>query len=149
MVFFTNTLSLAQSDPKTLAKVYIINNTQDVKSISVEALRDRINAKTNDFVLLDVRTYDERKKGRTILTRGEIHIPRGMLEIKAWGKIPKNKAVIVYCAKGSRGRLAAKTLADMGWHDITNLSGGIEAYYAMLNRDCGCDPQSLIDTPKM
>ncbi len=102
-----------------------------------------------DFILLDVRTFKEREGSKTILPTGEIHIPRGMLEIKAWNKIPKDQEIIVYCAKGSRGRMATKTLTDMGWDDVVNLSGGIKAYYELIDKDCGCDPQSIANTPKL
>jgi len=142
-------ISIADVSSKLLAKNYILKVTPNVESISPEELKIRISANEDDFVLLDVRTFKERNSSKTIFPRGEVHIPRGMLEIKAWHAVPKDKEIVVYCAKGSRGRLATQTLLDMGWEDVSNLSGGIEAYYKSLDSDCGCSEQSIINVPKM
>ncbi len=148
IVLLISGFSIADTNSKKLAKDYILKITPNVESISVAELRIRMNAE-DDFVLVDVRTFKERVNSKTILAKGEIHIPRGMLEIKSWNKIPKDKEIIVYCAKGSRGRLATQTLMDMGWNDVVNLSGGIEAYYQMLDKDCGCSADSITNVPKM
>lgn len=43
-------------------------------------------------------------------------------------KIPKDKKVMIYCAAGLRGYIAARILRQNGYHDVYNLSGGLKVY---------------------
>ena len=73
--------------------------------------------------LLDVRETEEWDAGHL---PGATHIPRGYLESRVDGAIPdRDQRVIVYCASGTRSALAAKTLADLGYSDVTSMTGGI------------------------
>ena len=35
---------------------------------------------------------------------------------------------MIYCASGGRSALAAKTLQDMGYSEVANLTGGFQAW---------------------
>lgn len=76
-----------------------------------------------DAILLDVRTAEEHQAGAI---PGSIHIPidslRGRLH-----ELPKDRAIIAYCAVGLRGYTASRILSQHGY-DVRNLSGGIETY---------------------
>ncbi len=82
-----------------------------------------------DVQLLDVRTAKEFKTG---------HLPNALQadftnkdefahRVKS---LDKNKPVYVYCLVGGRSNAAAKWLADNGFKDVTDLSGGINAWRA-------------------
>jgi sulfur-carrier protein adenylyltransferase/sulfurtransferase len=79
-------------------------------------------ARLADATFLDVRELDEFEQG-TI--PGAVFIPRGHLESKVENQIADHDApVVVYCAGGTRSAFAAKTLADLGYHDVVSMAGG-------------------------
>ncbi|HSH58546.1 MAG TPA: molybdopterin-synthase adenylyltransferase MoeB [Acidimicrobiales bacterium] len=77
-------------------------------------------------LVLDVREPDEYEQGAI---PGALHLPRGHLEGQVEGKVPdKSQPVIVHCASGFRSAFAAKTLQDLGYQDVVNLSGGFNRW---------------------
>ena len=87
----------------------------------------------NEITLIDVRDIRELWRDGTI--ENSIHIPRGMLEF--WldpnssyyqeNKIKDLKKMVFFCALGFRSALATKTLVDMGFKNVANVSGGFDA----------------------
>lgn len=64
-------------------------------------------------------------------------IPRGLLEYKAADELPdKDARIVVHCAVGGRGSLAAQSLQEMGYTNVANMDGGINAW-----RDQGYDTE--------
>lgn len=47
--------------------------------------------------------------------------------------LARERPVVVYCKGGARGRVAASYLADAGFQDVTNLSGGITRWRAEVD----------------
>ena len=104
---------------------------EEVKTISVEeAYKLSINDKCN---LIDIREKGELDKmGRV---ENSNHIPRGMLEF--WldpegpyfksGKLDMNKEMVLFCAGGLRSALAAKSLKEMGFENVSHIDGGFAA----------------------
>lgn len=94
-----------------------------VRITSLDALRARLDDKSRPQpVLVDVREKDEFRGG---YIPGAIHIPRGFLEMQAEQKLPDKKAeIIVYCAGGTRSAFAAKSLAELGYEDVTSANPG-------------------------
>jgi rhodanese-related sulfurtransferase len=87
-----------------------------------------------EAVLVDVRETEERQNGRVI--PGSIHAPRGLLEFKADPESPiyndafnPARRIILYSGNSGRSALAAKTLLDMGFSDVSTLAGGYEAWH--------------------
>jgi sulfur-carrier protein adenylyltransferase/sulfurtransferase len=79
-----------------------------------------------DIKLLDVREKNEWDEGHV---PGAVHVPRGYLELRVENTLPdKEKPILLYCAGGVRSTLAAKTLQDMGYKDVTALEGGFTAW---------------------
>ncbi len=75
--------------------------------------------------LLDVRTVDEYRQGHL---RGATLIPLSDLERRI-REVPRNRTVVVYCAVGSRSRMAAGLLARQGYGSVYNVSDGIVGWY--------------------
>ena len=38
------------------------------------------------------------------------------------------RRVIVYCSTGARSALAARSLQELGYHDVAHLDGGLDAW---------------------
>ncbi len=56
-------------------------------------------------------------------------IPRGLLEHEAEDQLPdKDARILVHCASGGRGALATKSLKEMGYTNVANMDGGINAW---------------------
>jgi molybdopterin/thiamine biosynthesis adenylyltransferase/rhodanese-related sulfurtransferase len=85
-------------------------------------------------VLIDVREKDEWMEG---FIPGAHWIPRGFLEQRIEDQVPeKGSAVVLYCAGGTRSALAARTLGELGYNNVTSLAGGFAAWKrAGLNFD--------------
>ena len=104
---------------------------EEVKTISTkEAYQLSVNNKSN---LIDIREKGELDKmGRV---ENSNHIPRGMLEF--WldpngpyfkeGKLDMNKEIVLFCAGGLRSALAAKSLKEMGFENVSHIDGGFAA----------------------
>ena len=81
-----------------------------------------------DIVLIDIRQKSERPI-MGLITKDDLHIPRGFLEIRAYGKVPdRNAEIVTYCGKGIRSAFATNTLANMGYKNVRNLKGGARAW---------------------
>ncbi len=85
-----------------------------------------------DALFVDVRERAEQSAGAIT---GAVAAPRGFLEFVADPASPMHnpalssgKRLIVYCASGGRSALAAKTLQDMGYAEVANLTGGFQAW---------------------
>ena len=104
-----------------------------IETISVADLDYHLEDK--EALLVDVRETVEREQEGTI--PGSIHAPRGLLEFKADPESPAyldalqtDRPIILFCGTGGRSALAAKTLLDMGYEDVSSLAGGYAAWRA-------------------
>jgi sulfur-carrier protein adenylyltransferase/sulfurtransferase len=95
-----------------------------IKSIDIDEARRMLEKP--GAVLLDVREGDEWRQGHIPQAIG---IPRGFLELRVEEKVPDHKTpVIVQCASGTRSLLAARSLRELGYENIYNLTGGFNAW---------------------
>ncbi len=93
--------------------------------ISVDNFRS-IMGRGENFKLIDCRVADELTTG---YMPGAIHISRGMLEFQITEKIPlRNARIFIYCNTGDRSTLAAATLREMKYSDVTSIAGGFDAW---------------------
>jgi molybdopterin/thiamine biosynthesis adenylyltransferase/rhodanese-related sulfurtransferase len=77
-------------------------------------------------VLVDVRESDEWRQGHIPQA---VAIPKGFLELRIEEKVPDHKTpVILQCASGTRSAYAARTLHEMGYENLYNLTGGFNAW---------------------
>src|SRR4026209_1167011 len=73
------------------------------------------------IVYLDVREPNEWNLGRI---PGSLVIARGNLESRVEATIPREKKIIIYCARGNRSALAGDTMQQMGYEDVASMSEG-------------------------
>jgi molybdopterin/thiamine biosynthesis adenylyltransferase/rhodanese-related sulfurtransferase len=77
-------------------------------------------------VLIDVREKDEWMEG---FIPGAQWIPRGFLELRIEDKVPeKSSALVLYCAGGTRSALAARSLEELGYSNVSSMAGGFSAW---------------------
>jgi len=102
----------------------------EVTSISVDEALELVDG--GDAVFVDVRERAEHDAGAIA---GAVAAPRGFLEFIADPATPMHNAalsagkrLVIYCASGGRSALAAKTLQDMGYSGVANLTGGFQAW---------------------
>ena len=76
-------------------------------------------------VLIDCREPNEWNLGHV---PGAVFIPRGILESNVEAAVPRTAKVVIYCASGNRSALATETLLQMGYTDVSSMSGGIRGW---------------------
>ena len=84
--------------------------------------------------LIDIRDIRElQKEGRVENSK---HMPRGMLEFwldpnSSYSKeIDPKKEIVLFCAGGLRSALAAKSLKEMGFENVSHIDGGFASMKA-------------------
>lgn len=94
-------------------------------SIKSDALSTALAEKAP--VLIDVRSQAEWDKDGYI--DGAVHVPFSDF-LTSLDKIPaeKDAPIVIYCASGHRGAMAAMALRLMGYTDVSNLGGGLGAW---------------------
>ena len=117
-------------------------NIKSSQTLVSEALKEIKTINTDEALtlfnedkcnLIDIREKGELDKmGRV---ENSNHIPRGMLEF--WldpegpyfksGKLDMTKEMVLFCAGGSRSALAAKSLKEMGFENVSHIDGGFAA----------------------
>jgi len=100
----------------------------EIKTITPEQALKLSNE--NKCNLIDIREKGELDK--TGRVKNSHHIPRGMLEF--WldpespyfknGKLDMEKGIVLFCAGGLRSALAAKSLKEMGFENVSHIDGG-------------------------
>ncbi len=100
----------------------------EIKTITPEQALKLSNE--NKCNLIDIREKGELDK--TGRVENSHHIPRGMLEF--WldpespyfknGKLDMEKEIVLFCAGGLRSALAAKSLTEMGFENVSHIDGG-------------------------
>ena len=113
------------------SQTLVLEALKEIKTINTdEALTLFNEGKCN---LIDIREKGELDKlGRV---ENSSHIPRGMLEF--WldpegpyfksGKLDMTKEMVLFCAGGLRSALAAKSLKEMGFENVSHIDGGFAA----------------------
>ena len=100
---------------------YLTNIPADFNSISVQAVKARLDAGEKVFVL-DVREGSEFAAGHI---QGAVNIPIRTLG-KNLDKLPaKDAPVIVVCKSGMRAAYVTMTLAILGWTNVKDIAFGM------------------------
>ena len=117
---------------KITSSTELVNKAlKEIKTITTEEAHSKMSeSKSNMIDIRDMRELQNEGK-----VEGAVHIPRGMLEF--WldpesiyfkeGKLDLKKEMVLFCAGGLRSALAAKTLKDMGFENVSHIDGGFGA----------------------
>ena len=98
---------------------------QSVREETIEDVNRR-RERGDSFVLLDVREDREWKKSRIV---GAEHMGRGVLERDIESRFPnKSESIVLYCGGGYRSALAAASLKEMGYTEVSSMDGGFRSW---------------------
>ena len=90
----------------------------------IELVEARAAHRAGAVLFVDVREPNESNLGRI---PGATILPRGTIEVRCEGVLPRDRTLVVYCAGGSRSALAADTLQTLGY-EVRSLRGGYRAW---------------------
>ena len=110
------------------AQTLVSEAMQDIKTISTDEAHKLLEE--NNCNLIDIRDANELEKTGKI--EKSTNVPRGLLEFQfdpnssliQNGIIDPNKETVLFCAAGGRSALAAKTLKEMGFTNVSHVEGG-------------------------
>ena len=112
------------------SQVLVEEAKKEIESIDAKKAKKMLD--NDEITLIDIRDIRELWRDGTV--KNSIHIPRGMLEF--WldplssyykeKKINNSKKMVLYCALGQRSALATKTLKEMGFENVAEISGGFK-----------------------
>jgi sulfur-carrier protein adenylyltransferase/sulfurtransferase len=97
---------------------------QQIEEVTPEQVRE-MQARNDRVVYLDVREPNEWNLGRL---PNAVHLPRGNLETKVEGMIDRAEKVVIYCARGNRSALAALTMKQMGYENVSSMARGFQGW---------------------
>jgi sulfur-carrier protein adenylyltransferase/sulfurtransferase len=93
----------------------------EIKEVTPEDVDERLR-RGDGFLILDVREDEEVEHG---IVPGARHVTRGHLESRVEDVLTdKDAEVVVYCAGGVRSAFATKTLEELGYSNVSSMSGG-------------------------
>ncbi len=98
------------------------NEPPRVKQISVKELKSLMDSK-QPFELIDVRSADEQAIARIDGAR-----LLDAEEQKRIGGLDKGTTLVFHCHHGGRSQAAAEHFLSLGFRNVSNVSGGIEAW---------------------
>jgi sulfur-carrier protein adenylyltransferase/sulfurtransferase len=102
----------------------------EIAEVTPEEVHERLG--TPRLQILDVREDEEVRNGTV---PGARTLSRAHFESRAEDMLPdKDAPVVVYCQSGVRSAFAAKTLAELGYSDVSSMKGGFTRW-----KDLGYD----------
>ena len=108
----------AATDAETEEAIYV--------SISAGDARSLMDSESG-YIILDSRTADEYAEGHI---KGAVLIPYDEVADRAASELPdRDQLILVYCRSGRRSKLAAETLAGLGYANVKEFGGIIDWPY--------------------
>jgi rhodanese-related sulfurtransferase len=114
--------ALAQNYPDSV-KQLISATKKQVKTMSMQEFKAAYDRKEVGL-LIDVRQEIEFDDG---FVPGAVNVPRGLIEFRIWklvgfpDKTDLNTKMTLYCLTGARCAMAAKSLQDLGFTNVTSV----------------------------
>jgi len=112
--------ALAQGYPPSVGQL-VADAKRQVKTMDLASFKSAFDR--NELgLLIDVREPEEFAGG---FVPGAVNVPRGVIELKIWAyvgypdKTDMGRKMTLYCGSGTRCVLAAKSLQDLGFTDVT------------------------------
>src|ERR1700722_11092741 len=121
----TEALRTNMSGGKTVDQMLCVASAR-VPFMSLGELNARIESKSDDLIVLDVRERDAFEAGHIL---GARLLPRGQLELRVNEELTDpTRRILVYCEFGRVSTLATATLRQMGFQGAVALDGGMKAW---------------------
>ncbi len=95
-------------------------DTASYRRVSAQEAKEIMDTE-EDYVILDVRTYEEYAQGHI---PGAVLLSHDTVADQAEEKFPdKEQLILVYCRSGNRSRVAAQALAELGYTNVIEFGG--------------------------
>ncbi|HEV3182816.1 MAG TPA: rhodanese-like domain-containing protein, partial [Steroidobacteraceae bacterium] len=121
----TEALRTNMSGGKTIAQM-LAEAAASVPFMSLLELKTRIEAATDELLVLDVRERDAYEQSHI---PGARLLPRGQLELRVNQELPDpTRRIVACCEFGRISTLATATLREMGYRRAVALDGGMQAW---------------------
>ena len=102
------------------------------EEISQEEAKDIMDTR-DDIVILDVREQDEYDAGHI---PGAVLLPYTRVDELAESMLPdKDRTILVYCRTGRRSKIAAQSLAELGYSDVLEFGGILNWPYETVSEN--------------
>jgi monothiol glutaredoxin len=98
------------------------NEFKAIKELTVEELKS-LQEQDKEFLLLDVRPESERNLAKISFAK-----PLDEITKEEIAKLNKEQLIIFHCHHGQRSKTTAASWRDMGFLNVYNLNGGIDAW---------------------
>lgn len=104
--------------------------TQSIQLINAADANQLVadNAASGDFVILDIRTPEEFNAGHIAESMNIDFYESNFAD--QLDQLDKDKTYLVYCNSGNRSGTAIGTMRGLGFIDVYDLDGGIQAWYS-------------------
>ncbi len=98
------------------------NRCMEKCGVNFDILKQKVK---DGAILLDVRSLQEYNEGHLY---GAVHLADYEITIKYNNVLAnKNSEIVVYCQNGGRSKKACKKLKKLGYTNVYNLCGGLDA----------------------
>lgn len=95
-------------------------------SLDAMTLRGRLADRQDNVLLIDIRNPNEWQNDGRI--EGARWIPMYELPGRAARELPDDADIILYCAHGVRSRVMVQYLGRIGFDNVCDLAGGLQAW---------------------
>jgi rhodanese-related sulfurtransferase len=133
----------ALAKPPAVVDEMVASAKAAVNTIDIKTFRAQLDQPDRGYII-DVREPDEFATGHV---PGAVNIPRGMIEFRIWALIdypkkdPADVKLTLYCKVGGRSVLAAKSLKELGFVNVTavdmKVEDWVDADYPMTKPESG------------
>ena len=106
-------------------------STSQVRQLTVQEVKSAMDKapslREKGFVLVDVRTVEEHDRGAIPGTDLNIDYRQIAERHRELGAGPEDH-IVVYCQSGKRSNIAADTLSELGYKNVYNIRGSMNAW---------------------
>jgi rhodanese-related sulfurtransferase len=106
-------------------------STSQVRQLTVQEVKAAMDKapslREKGFVLVDVRTVEEHDRGAIPGTDLNIDYRQIGQRHRELGVAPEDH-IVVYCQSGKRSNIAADTLSELGYKNVYNIRGSMNAW---------------------
>jgi rhodanese-related sulfurtransferase len=105
---------------------YLSNLPDNFNAVKADAFNEELVSGEVPFIV-DVRSADEWNKDGYLEGSVNIPLPEFMANLD---QLPKDEPILILCASGHRGAVAQAALHFLGYENVRNLNGGLNAWKA-------------------
>ncbi len=104
-------------------------NPANLGPVQADSLIQAQKGTKSTFHLIDIRTPDEYGVGHL---KGAVLLDFYAQDFKTkLASLPREEKILIYCRSGHRSGLALQTMKEMGFLDVHDIAGGINAWRSL------------------